>query len=68
MKHFKEIDNYIAHSFYKTNHNNKNSGLILQLNIKGALINRCVLGTTAQQPFIKFKCNKYAVNIKDINY
>lgn len=67
MKDFKQIDKYVTHSFYKTNYNDKNLGLILQLNINGVLINRCILGIRTDQPFIRFKCNKYAVDIKTIN-
>lgn len=61
MEHFTHIKGYIAHSFFRTNYNAGNNGLILQMNIKGRLVNRCVLRGKNGVEYVKFKNNKWGV-------
>ena len=62
MKNFTDIEGYTGHSFYKTNFNLKNEGKMIQLFIKGRIINRCILMTKDKVSYSKYKREKYKIN------
>lgn len=62
MKNFTDIEGYTGHSFVKTNFNLKNDGKMVQLFINGCIVNRCILMTKDNIPYIKYKKEKYKIN------
>lgn len=62
MKNFTYIEGYTGHGFYKTNLNLKNDGKMIQLFINGRIVNRCILMTKDNTPYIKYKREKYKIN------
>lgn len=58
---FNKIEGYIHHGFYKTNFNLNNDGMMIQLNIKGVLINRCIYGVKKGVMYFKYKNKKWCL-------